>query len=98
MQISISLFSYQCWDERKKVVNIYEDSDLLDILNVTCLYNGSWSHNPTNFGCNGKLFFLFLLFKLMIKINFQNAKESMIHQMERSNVNLKSMPWIPNVI
>ena len=59
MQISISLFSYKCWDERKKVVNIYEDSDLLDVLNVTCLYNGSWSSNPTNFGCNGKLFFYF---------------------------------------
>lgn len=56
MQKSTPLFSYKCWDVRKQVVNIYEDSDLLDVLNVTCLYNGSWSSNPTQFGCNGKHF------------------------------------------
>ena len=39
----------------------------------------------------------FCLIQIHDRIIFQNVKESMIHQMERSNVNLKSMPWIRNV-
>lgn len=45
-------YNYECLDSRKKVVNLQEEnSDLLDILNITCIYNGEWSANPTDYGC-----------------------------------------------
>ncbi len=43
---------YRCLDSRRKVVNVeIENSDLLDFLNVTCLYNGVWNQNVLDFGC-----------------------------------------------
>lgn len=45
-------YNYKCLDSRKKVVNLEElRSDLLDVLEIKCLYNGQWSANPKDFGC-----------------------------------------------
>ena len=51
---TLYLFSYQCINPIKKVVNLQEvKSNLSDILPVTCLYNGKWDTDITIFGCTG---------------------------------------------
>lgn len=43
---------YKCWDSRKKVVNLIERSPTLtDDLTLTCLYNGQWDKEITEYGC-----------------------------------------------
>lgn len=49
--ISVFFFSYQCPDPTKKMVNLKNDTELLDTLVIECLYNGEWSHNLSNFAC-----------------------------------------------
>lgn len=45
---------YKCHDNRKKVVNVRKpQSDLLDALTLTCLFNGRWNKDVHDFGCTG---------------------------------------------
>ena len=49
-----TIVNYECLDARKKIVNTeVRNSPLLDVLEVSCLFNGTWKPDVENYQCTG---------------------------------------------
>ncbi len=53
--LKYTVVEYKCNNPAKKIVNLVDDTDtnLVDSLNVSCLFNGRWDTDVTEFGCTG---------------------------------------------